>query len=234
MVEEGHTLASHSYNHDVKMAVRNHGERSVEYIRGQHETTRFLIELALLARSGDEFDALFTRVFQEKPGTYLSAGSLRTEWRARAERHAAVLGERGFSHGRRPYPLLYSRPPAGTPYVGLSTAAEKKLYADALDRLGFLNVMWHGESGDTNPTRKHELGYLTRNLGYHSRRGGVLLVHDYIRTDALTAALAAMASDPNVQVVPMEDAVRRKYGCGSRELARVLSDAGSPFVAASL
>lgn len=215
MVAEGHTLASHSYNHDVGMAVRNHGERSVEYIRGQHETTRILIEMALVATSPDDFDALFVRVFENKAGTYLPAGSLRTKWSAFAARHVDALSERGYAEGRRPYPIIYSRPPAGTPYVGLSTPDQKKLYDSALERLGFLNVMWHGESGDTNPTRKHELGYLTSNLAYHSKRGGVILIHDYIRTDALTSALSAMKKDPDVTVVPIEEAVRRKYGCSS-------------------
>jgi len=231
MVAEGHTLASHSYNHDVGMAVRNHGERSVEYIRGQHEVTRILIELALVAKSGEDFDALFVRVFSVKAGTYLPAGSLRTRWRTFAERHAEVLVERGFRDGRRPYSVVYSRPPAGTPYVGLSTPDQKKLYDSALARLGLLNVMWHGESGDTNPTRKHELGYLTANLEYHSRRGGVLLIHDYIRTDALGSALAAMASNPKLKVVPIEVAVQRKYGCGAARLAEVLAGQGSAVVA---
>lgn len=231
MLAEGHTLASHSYNHDVGMAVRNHGERSVEYIRGQHETTQILIELALVATSPDDFDALFTRVFAKKAGTYLPGGSLRTEWRAFAERHAALLAERGFADGRRPYPVLHSRPPAGTPYVGLSTPDQKKLYDAALSRLGLLNVMWHGESGDTNPTRKYELGFLTGNLAHFSRKGGVLLIHDYIRTDALSSALASMAKDPGVRVVPIESAVKRKYGCSSAQLALALSGKGPALVA---
>lgn len=228
MVQDGHTLGTHSYNHDVGMAVRNLGERSVEYIRGQHETTRVLIELALVAKSPEDFDALFARVFEEKAGTYLPAGSLRTKWRAFAERHAEVLAERGA----RPYPMIFSRPPAGTPYVGLSTPDQKKLYDAALGRLGFLNVMWHGESGDTSPTRKHELGFLTDNLARFSRKGGVLLIHDYIRTDALGAALAGMAKNPEIRVVPIENAVTRKYGCGSVVLAQSLAGRGPALLAA--
>jgi hypothetical protein len=66
MVAEGHTIGSHSYNHDIDMGFRDYGERSVEYIRGQHEITRILIDLSLLAESESEFDALFTRVFAKK------------------------------------------------------------------------------------------------------------------------------------------------------------------------
>ena len=118
MLAEGHTLGSHTYNHDVKMSVRQNGERSIEYIRGGHEATQILIELALMAQSEADFDAMFTRVFQEKPGTYLSGGSLRRDWRAFAERHQALLGERGYGNGKRPYPIVFSRPPAGTPTSG--------------------------------------------------------------------------------------------------------------------
>ena len=222
MVAEGHTLASHSYNHDVGMAVRNHGERSVEYIRGQHEVTQILIDLALVAKSKDDFDALFVRVFEQKAGQYLSGGSLRTGWQGFAARHAEVLTERGFADGRRPYTVVHSRPPAGTPYVGLSTPAQKKLYDAALARLGLLNVMWHGESGDTNAARKYDYAYLTANLAHFSKKGGVILIHDYVRTDALSAALAGMAADPNVRVVPIEAAVQRKYGCASVQIAAAL------------
>lgn len=232
MVAEGHSLGSHTYNHDVGMAVRNHGEKSIEYIRGEHETTRVLIELALLASSPDDFDALFTRVFDRKTGTYLPAASLRSEWQSFAARHAEVLAERGYTDGRRPYAIVYSRPPAGTPYVGLSTRDQQKLYDSALARLGFLNIMWHGESGDTNPQRKTEFSYLTENLAYHSRRGGVILIHDYIRTDALSAALGGIAKNPNVHVVPMASALKQKYGCGTALLARTLSGLGTGAVAA--
>ncbi len=222
MVAEGHTLASHSYNHDVGMAVRNHGERSVEYIRGQHEVTQILIELALVAKSKDDFDALFVRVFEQKAGKYLPGGSLRTDWPSFAARHAEVVAERGFSDGRRPYAVVHSRPPAGTPYVGLSTPEQKKLYDAALARLGLLNVMWHGESGDTNAARKYDYAYLTSNLAHFSKKGGVILIHDYVRTDALSAALASMAGDPSVRVVPIEVAVKRKYGCGSAQIGAAL------------
>jgi peptidoglycan/xylan/chitin deacetylase (PgdA/CDA1 family) len=224
MVAEGHTLGSHSYNHDVGMAVRNHGERSIEYIRGQHETTQILIELALVARSAEHFDAMFERVFQVKKGTYLPASELRKSWKRYAARHAELLAELGYTAGKRPYPVVFSRPPAGTPYVGNSGAAEKRLYTTALERLRYLNVMWHGESGDTNAERKSDVAYLTQNLRYFSRRGGILLIHDYVRKDALGPALARMADDAAIEVVPLEVAVARKFGCGSRELVEQLPE----------
>ena len=222
MVAEGHSLGSHTYNHDVGMSVRNYGERSIQYIRGQHETTQLLIELALIAESRADFEAIYRRVIDAEPGRYLPARSLRTEWRARAKRHRELLDERGYADGKRPYAIVYSRPPAGTPYVGLSTPDQVSLYTSALSRLGWLNVMWHGGSGDTDPARKRDYGFLTANLRRQSRRGGVVLIHDYMRRDALAAALDRMASDPAIRVVPIETAVRRKFGCDPQALRKKL------------
>ncbi len=232
MVAEGHTLGSHTYNHDVGMAKRGVTERSVEYIRGQHETTRILIEMALLAKSETDFDELFQRVFEKKSGTYLSASSLRTDWRAFASRHAEVLKERGYSEEQRPYPLVYSRPPAGTPYLGMSDAAHKALYETALERAHLVNVMWHGESGDANPQKKHDYGFLTGNLRRFSARGGVILIHDYIRHDALIAALDRMVKDPEVHIVPIGAAMERKFGCGGRDVWATLNAPPKPAAVA--
>jgi peptidoglycan/xylan/chitin deacetylase (PgdA/CDA1 family) len=223
MVAEGHTLGSHSYNHDVDMAERQLGERTIEYIRGQHETTQILIELALVAGSADDFERIYQRVFERKSDTYLPSGGLRKDWPAWAKRHAELLGERGYANGERPYPIVLSRPPGGGPYLSPTpNRPQRRVYDSAMERLGWLNVMWHGESGDTNPEKKHDFGFLTTNLRHFSKKGGVLLVHDYIRTDALGVALAAMSKDPAIQVVPMEDAIELKFGCGSREIGSAL------------
>ena len=216
MLAEGHSIGSHSYNHDVDMGFSDYGERSVEYIRGQHETTQILIELALLADSEGDFDALFTRVFARKPGTWLSGRALRDEWPEFVARHAALIEARGYRDGARPYRVKFSRPPGGGPFLGAS-GSQKRPYAAALARTGMFNVMWHGESGDTNAERKRDSLFLEQNLQYHSRRGGVVLIHDHMRHDALTRALARMAKD-EIAVIGLEQAVQRKFGCGSVRL----------------
>jgi peptidoglycan/xylan/chitin deacetylase (PgdA/CDA1 family) len=226
MLAEGHSIGLHSYNHDVKMAVRKNGERSIEYIRGQNETTQILVDLALLATSEADFDAMYTRVLGQKSGRWLDASSLRKDWRTFAERDAELLKERGYADGERPYAAAFTRPPAGTPYVGGSDATQKKNYAEALTRGGWLNVLWNGESGDTNPSKKHDFAYLTSNIRLYSRRGGVLLIHDYVRKDALATALAAMVADDDIEVVPIERAVGEKFGCGSEAVLTALR--GSP------
>jgi hypothetical protein len=92
----------------------------------------------------------------------------------------------------------------------------------ALQQLGLLNILWHGGSGDTVPEKKRDFGFLVSNLRYHSRRGGILLIHDQMRHDALRAALARMAADPEIRVVPLLDAVERKFACTAGELSAAL------------
>ena len=79
-------------------------------------------------------------------------------------------------------------------------------------------MLWHGGSGDTVPDRRRDFGFLVGNLRYHSRRGGIVLIHDQMRHDALRAALAAMAADPKVRVVPLREAVERKFACTVSDL----------------
>ncbi len=222
MVAEGHELGSHTYNHDIEMAMRQRGERTIEYIRGQHEVTRILIELALLAGSADEFDELYMRVFDTDPARYLPSTSLRTQWPAYVENHARILTERGFASDERPYELVYSRPPGGGPYVGAGFSS-RRLNDEALRRAGLLNVMWHGGSGDVHPEHKRDFGFLTGNIRRLSRSGGVLLIHDYIRRDALASALDRIAADPNVRVTTLGGAVERKFHCSPAEMRRFLA-----------
>jgi hypothetical protein len=220
MVREGHTLASHSYNHDVAMASRASGEPTIAYVRAQHEATRVLIELALLATSPEDFDAMFVRVFGGPGYRHLSGTELRAGIDGLVERHAALLAER--SPDARPYPLLLSRPPGGNPFVGGATLEQKRAYGAGLARVGLLNVLWHAESGDTHATRKTEAGFLRSNLRRGAKHGGVILIHDYMRRDVLAAALDEIAADPTLRVVPIEGAVTVKFGCGSGDLARAL------------
>jgi peptidoglycan/xylan/chitin deacetylase (PgdA/CDA1 family) len=212
---DGHTLGTHSYGHDVQMASR---QKSVEYIRGEHETTRTLIDLALVAESPADFDKLFRRVFQKKPFSVLSEQAIRKEWPRFAERMTEVLRERGkVSH-----PLVYSRPPGGGPFLG-NAKRERERYGQALQGLGMLNVMWHSASGDTDDTHRHDVSFLTNNVRYGSQRGGILLLHDGIRSDALGSALSAMKKDSGVRVISLDTAVARKFGCSPSAIRQSFS-----------
>lgn len=196
----GHIIGSHSYNHDVAMATRRD---SVAYIRGQHEATHILIEIALLARSPADFDGMSRRVFQHDPQRWLPAASLR-HFQPYVARHGELLTERGFAQGR--YHVRYSRPPAGNPYHSSEPAARAS-YDEALRELSVFNVMWHSESGDAHEASRRDFGALTRNLERGARQGGVILIHDYIRHDALRHALETIATLDGIRTVSLDDAV---------------------------
>jgi peptidoglycan/xylan/chitin deacetylase (PgdA/CDA1 family) len=215
MVGAGHTLGVHSYNHDIEMSTRVAGERTVAYIHGQHAVTQILIDLALIASSADDFDRLYRRVFEEDPLVYLASSSLRTKLSTYVARHEALLGDYGLSSGEHVYPVLFSRPPGGAPYLGESPAWSKDAYDEAMTRLGTLNVMWHGGAGDTDPQKRGDFAFLLGNIRHHAKRGGVLLIHDYIRRDALASALQLIADDPDLHVVPIDQAVEQKFGCAA-------------------
>lgn len=218
MVGAGHTLGSHSYSHDVHMTNVASPKDTVEVIRSQHEATAMLIDIALLADSGDAFDAMFRRVFETDPARWMSASSVRKGWRPALHRHRAMLEERGVPAGQRPYDVLYSRPPGGGPYVEHAGAAGIALHDAALSELGMVNVLWHGASGDTVPGQRGDFAFLTGNMDRQAERGGVLLIHDYIRADALAASLRKIDRDPALRVIGMDEAVQRKYACPAGSL----------------
>jgi peptidoglycan/xylan/chitin deacetylase (PgdA/CDA1 family) len=222
IVSEGHLLGSHSYSHDVKMTKLEAPEHTIATIRGQHEVTGILVDLALLATSAEDFDALYLRVFELSPRTWLSGRTITASFERFAERHRALLAERGYAGDARPYPLLYSRPPGGGPYVEYDGAAGAKLHDAALAELGMLNVLWHGASGDTVPEKRGDYAFLTGNMDKQAELGGVLLIHDYIRDDALAHSLARMATTKGVRVVTLDRAVEQKYGCAQTALAEAL------------
>lgn len=212
MVADGHTVGSHCYTHDIRMTDTAAPERTVATIRAQHEVTAVLVDIALLAKSGDDFDALHRRVLGHEAGAWISAAQLRGGLDGILARHRVLLGERGFGAGQRPYPVVYARPPGGGPYEARGDVAGVALYDRALRELGMINVMWHGGAGDTDLRLGRDVRFLTGNLTQHARRGGVLLIHDSIVPEALAGALDRMAAD-RVRITGVEAFVQRKYGC---------------------
>jgi peptidoglycan/xylan/chitin deacetylase (PgdA/CDA1 family) len=233
IVAEGHTIGTHSYSHDVHMTRVGAPEATHADIVGQHTVTRILVDLALLATSPDDFDAMFVEVFRSPPDRWLSKATIRREHEAFSARHAALLAGRGFAPGARPHDVVLSRPPGGGPYVEHDGAAGVALHDAALAELGLVNVMWHDASDDTVPKLRSDFAFLTANIARAADRGGVVLLHDYIRGDALAHALAALASRDDVRVVPIDEALRHKFGCGAAALAASAGgDGPAPRVAA--
>ncbi len=230
MVEQGHTIGSHSYNHDVEMSFRDYGERTIGYIQGQHEATQMLIELALVATSAEDFREIYERVFGIPEGRYLSGTELRTQWPEWERRHFDLLRERGYpvvsrqDDTARPYPIVYSRPPGGGPYLG-APGRLRKLNDEALRRVGFLNVLWHDASGDTVDGVRNDPVALQGNLRRSVRRGGVALLHGYIRKDALEAFFGQLDAHDDWQVVSLDSYAQAKYGCSPKAVRHALMSA---------
>jgi len=215
MAASGHEIGTHTYSHDEQLTRRGWG---VDYIEGQYELSHVLVELALLAHSADDFKQLYRRVLEHAPGVVLSPSQVRAEWRGIERNHLLLLAERGFDAEHRVYPMLFARPPGGIPYEGHWPTWMRAQHEAALRRLGLLNVLWHGGSGDTVLGRLDDTQFLLDNVRYHTKKGGILLIHDRMRHDALVAAFARLASDPKLYVTTLKSAVAAKYSCASDQL----------------
>lgn len=221
MVREGHAVGSHSYSHDVRMAL---GERNdaVNYIRGQHEATQILIDLALISKSAAEFNAHFLRVFEQKANRHLTDVAMTQDWPNHVKRHEELLRAAGFEPGQHPYAIAFTRPPGGGPYVSGSNAQARLRYNLALGQLGWVNVLWHNGVWDPNPERLKDYAFVVTSLTSQARRGGILVIHDYVRTDALAEGLRKIAADRDVKTVLLDPAVVRKYGNATKTVIATL------------
>jgi peptidoglycan/xylan/chitin deacetylase (PgdA/CDA1 family) len=224
MTASGHEIGTHTYSHDEHLTRRGWG---VDYIEGQYELSHVLVELALLARSSEDFKQLYRRVFEHKPGVVLSPSQVRAEWRSIERNHLLLLAERGFDAEHRVYPMLFARPPGGIPYEGHWPKSMRDEHEAALRHLGLLNVLWHGGSGDTVVGRLDDEQFLLDNVRYHTKKGGILLIHDRMRHDALAAAFERIAKDPKLHVATLKSAVAAKYACGSDQLYASLHEPGA-------
>lgn len=209
-IAEGHTIGSHSYDHNVEMASEYGGEDGVAYVVGEHVTTQALVDLAVVATSEDDFNALYEEVFDVKPFAWIMKDKIRTDHEAFAARTAEILRARGVEG--HAYAIGFYRPPGGGTFLGSQDGPAAKRYVEALDRLGLVNVLWHGATGETEAGHAHDIGYQQSNMTWATRRGGVLLVHDSIDKTALARGLDQMDED-GVTVVSLEDVAREKLGC---------------------
>lgn len=215
MVASGHEIGTHTYSHDEQLTRRGWG---VEYIEGQYELTHVLVELALLARSTADFKQLYRRVFERKQGVPLEPSQVRASWRSIERNHLELLAERGYSAERRVYPMLFARPPGGIPYEGHWPKSMRDEHEAALRHRGLLNVLWHGGSGDTVRGRLDDAQFLLDNVRYHTKKGGILLIHDRMRADALKEAFERLAKDPKISVTSLREVVATKYACNASTL----------------
>ena len=215
MVQSGHDVGTHTYGHDEYLTRRGWG---IDYIEGQYTLAHVMVELALLATSPKDFKQLYQRVVGHKPGVVLTHAQVRTQWRGIERNHLKLLAERGFDAEHRLFPMLFARPPGGIPYEGHWPKSMRDEHEAALRNLGLLNVLWHGGSGDTVLGKLNDSQFLLDNVRYHTKKGGILLIHDRMRHDALKAALERLAKDPKLSVSTLKSAVAKKYSCDAGQL----------------
>lgn len=211
MVREGHALANHTYSHDTLMA-RLDAPRGAAYVERELVLAQTLVDIALLAHSAADFRALHERLLGTRGR--LSPDAAAARWPALLEARAALLAER--SGGAPPLRLRYSRPPGGSPYMGRWSDAHRASFSGVLRRLGLMNVLWTGSSGDSDGSlpqaERFRQARLVGNVVAAMRRGGVVLLHDRIPPRAVSGFLEEIGLDPALAVVTLDDVITAKYG----------------------
>jgi hypothetical protein len=133
------------------------------------------------------------------------------------------MEEHGFAEGEHPYPLLFSRPPGGNPFLGKWERRGREDYSRAVRELGMLNIMWHHNSQDSDPALEPKVRYDTdRIVGTimkTARRGGVWVAHDRGPSEPVKVGLAKLANDPKYKVVPLQELLEAKYQCPLEAIA---------------
>jgi hypothetical protein len=202
MIDEGHSIGNHTYQHDIELASRG-GKKSVAYVEAEFRLTQAMVDIALLAESPEDFEALVLRMHAGKPPYKPSPTKLIAAWPGIAERHAEIMKERGREAGDHPYAMVYARGPNGYPFLGNFTSADREAYARALINLGLLNVMYH-----RNDMKGAMAGMLEA-----AAKGGVFVTHDWGKIDTIEKAISKLAADPALSAGTLDSVTMQKYGC---------------------
>ncbi len=219
MVTDGHMLANHGYFHSLGLVV--HRDREGRSLIGRNLlVNQAVVDVALLARSTEDFKALHGRLFG---GT--SPNSRRRvlvrDWPALLEAWGEILDER--ASGKSPAPMHFVRLPGGAPYVGKHwRGVHIKATDDELARLGLVHVLWHSGVGDSDPWRSVEDLRDPIRLGAALDKavieGGIITLHDRAPVAHLRNVLWRRASQ--VEFVELDHYLERAYGCTAAQ-ARV-------------
>ena len=209
MVDEGHELANHGWRHDTNMArLEGTPAEQIAYVTAEFELTQIRVDLALLAESAEDFEAMDDEVFGHLHRFHHDREEQLARMPRIRARHRALLDRHGYLEGDHPYTMRYVRPPGGNPYVGGRwTVEERELFATAINRMGLIMVMWNSGSGDSNTKlSKHEredperVAATARDA---AAKGGIYIAHDRIEPKALHAMIRAAVASP-VDIVDLD------------------------------
>lgn len=218
MIAEGHTIGNHTWDHDTRMTMSEDAAAVQAHVAAEYEMTQMIVDLALLAEDSEEFTFLHDRLF-EATGRPRQTELADVTARVRPV-HAEILREYNPIIRASPYPMVLSRPPGGSPYFGRSIPNEGRIgFANALRELGLLNVMWTDDTGDSNsdmtPAERADPERIRRVFLEAGEEGSILLAHDRINLRALETGLEAIADEPSIDVVSIEQVLAAKYACQS-------------------
>ncbi len=225
MVAEGHHLGNHSYHHDTRMYGVDHRDDPHGYMVAQFALAQAMVDIALIAESSDDFSAMRDELLGEY-SPRVSQRRIAEAWPEMADRHEAILARRTPAPHRSPYPMLYMRPPGGSPYYGNWSRRGREVFGDAVSELGVLNVMWthstHDSSGDRSSRWRHDTDRLAGQFEAAATEGGILLAHDRIDPDGLVEGLTRITSDPEVEVVTLDTLAAGSFDCAPGRLDATL------------
>lgn len=222
IVREGHTLANHSYHHLSGMVRHPRGAELVhrEYLLGQA-----MVDIALLAKSAADFRKLRLRLLAgERARTF--PDKLLERWPRIERAWRAILRERRPGDWSSPRPMLFVRPPGGSPFSRRFSRSHRRLYAQTLRRLGVINVLWDEDSGDSDPRlpaaervdSKRQLEAIVKG----ARKGGIFLLHDRVAPDALDKALQRLKTSGRVTLTSLPDFALRWFWCDEKTVSAAI------------
>lgn len=212
ILREGHALGNHTYHHQYGTRGLPRLRDSVDYWKRELMATQILVDIALMARNGDDFDALYLHVLGVPTPRKVSTAWLHGHWDEIEARWRATLAER---NGPVAPSMHWMRPPGGVPCLPVGTRFQVRSYVGALWELGMTQVLWNCGAHDATPqfpaSLRRNPEWLRGNIVQCARRGGILVIHDYINLAGLRGALETLAGSGNIRFITLDQMMTLKY-----------------------
>jgi len=222
IVREGHTLANHSYHHLSSMP---RDPRAAELIRAELLLGQAMVDIAMLAKSAADFRKLRLRLLAGKKARSFPDKVLE-RWPKIERAWHAIVRDRRRSDWSSPHPLLFVRPPGGSPFAPSFRRSHRRTYARTLRQLGAINVLWDEDSGDSDPrlsaAERVDPKRQQEAIIKGAKKGGVFLMHDRVDPDALDKALLKLKTSKKVTITSLPDFTLRWFWCDAKTVSAVI------------
>ena len=224
VVRRGHGLGNHAYQHDVRMAATSIEQREPAYLLAEFHLTQMRVDLATLASSRREFEALEREVF---PGGLPRGGvaAVVATWRDALPRYDRALRRHGYAIERPPQRMLWARPPGGNPWYGDDSEqrqSERIAMAEAMEDLGLYVALWDVDTRDWWYVARVEDESLRGKpvaMAIAGTESGVVLMHDRVPLAGLVAGVELLRAYRGARFVVLDELGRERFGCSPEALA---------------